>query len=144
MGFTADLTAGLAQFAADNGIGAWRPTGVYEVSETAIIPAQVPAQPDRLVAITLYLPIDDETQPETVQMVQFRTRGPRGDVRFSENLQDAIFDVFHNLPRSEIGGVTVAGCWRRSGSYLGVDDNGRHEHSSNYEFRQHRPSPHRN
>lgn len=143
MGFTSNFTAGLAQFAADSGVGTWRPTGVYEPGEVAIIPAQVPAQPDRLIVITLYLPIDDVTQPVTDQMVQFRTRGARGDVRSSEDLQDALFDAFHNLPRRDVGGVTVAGCWRRSGSYLGVDDNGRHEHTSNYEFRLHRPSPHR-
>lgn len=143
MGATAEFTAGVAQLLEDAGIGAWRPDATsYQPGETAIVAGLVPAQPDRLITITLYLPSDDPTQAEGSQMVQLRTRGDR-DIRTSENLQDATFDVLQNLPRTVIGGSTVAGCWRRSGAYLGADGNGRHSHTSNYEFRLHRPSPHR-
>lgn len=143
MGVTADFTAGLGQLLEDAGVGAWRPDGTaYSAGETAIIPGLVPASPDRLITPTVYGYEDDPTQAETVLLMQFRTRGDR-DIRTSENTQDAMFDVLQNLPRREVGGVIVAGCWRRSGGYLGVDENGRHQHSSNYEFRLSRPSPHR-
>lgn len=142
MGFTADFTAGLAQVLHDAGAGTWKPTEKYTALETAIIPGLVPANPDRLITLTVYGFIDDPTQAESTLLLQVRTRGTR-DIRSSENVQDAVFDVLQNLPRRTVGGVIVAGCWRRSAGYLGVDDNQRHAHSSNYEFRLHRPSPHR-
>lgn len=142
MAFTADFTAALAQLLEDEGVGAWKPTGAYTSAETAIVPGLVPAQPDRLITLTVYGYLDDPTQAESTLLLQVRTRGTK-DIRTSENTQDAVFDVLQNLPRRELGGVTVAGCWRRSAGYLGVDDNQRHSHSSNYEFRLHRPSPHR-
>lgn len=143
MAFTADFIAGLAQLLEDAGAGAWKPEGtVYTPGETAIVPGAVPSQPDRLITLTPYLPVDDPTQAETSLFVQVRTRGTR-DLRTSSDLQDTVFNLLQNLPRTQIGGVTVASCWRRSGGYLGTDTNGRHSDSSNYEFRLHRPSTHR-
>lgn len=141
MGITADFTAGLAQVLEDATVGAWRPTGQYTSAETAIIPGQVPSKPDRLITLTVYGYVDDPTEPESTLLLQLRTRGDR-DIRTSENTQDAAFDVLQNLPRREVGGVIVAACFARGSrnAYLGVDENGRHSHSSNYEFRIHLPT----
>jgi hypothetical protein len=54
-----------------------------------------------------------------------------------------VFEAFQNLPRSAIGGTTVAGAWRISSAYLGIDPNGRHECVSNFRILLHRPSLHR-
>lgn len=142
MGVTADFTAGLGQVLEDAAVGAWKPTGNYLAGETAIVPGQVPAKPEKLITLTVYGYVDDPTEPESTLLLQLRTRGDR-DIRTSENTQDAAFDVLQNLPRQVVGGVIVAGAWRRSAGYLGVDEGGRHQHSSNYEFRLHRPSTHR-
>lgn len=143
MGFTAGFVAALAQDLEDAGIGVWRPDATsYGPGETAIFDSLVPASPDRLITLTLYLPDDDATQAEGSYWVQARTRGGR-DVRVSSDLQDAVFDRWHNAPRRTLGDYQLAGSWRRSGGYIGADGNGRHAHTGNYEFRLHRPSPHR-
>jgi hypothetical protein len=142
VGSTSALTAGVAELLAANGVGVWRPTGMYAAGELGIFDSIVPASPDRIITLTVYGADDDPTQADSTARMQLRTRGDR-DPRTSADLQDAAFDVLHNLPRQQIGGITVAGCWRRSASYLGADGNGRHSHTSNYEIRLHRPAPHR-
>lgn len=142
MGFTSQFLAGVAQLSADSGVGIYRPTGSYAADELAIVFGSIPANPDRLIAITDYIDSDDPTQSDSVIRVQFRTRGTT-DIRTSKDVQDDLFDVFQNLPRQVVGGVTVTGCWRRSTAYMGADSNGRHEHTGNYDFRLHRPTPNR-
>lgn len=142
MGFTAGFVADLGRYLQANELGAWSDTGQFTPGKTGITDSIVPPGPDRLIVLTPYMPDDDPTQAETTLWVQLRTRGTK-DVRTSSDAQDAAFDLLHNMPRTDLGEVTVAGCWRRSGAYLGADGNGRHSHTSNYEFRLHRPSPHR-
>ena len=143
MGATVDFLTGLAVFLDSRGVGKYRPTGVYVANETGWVFGGVPGSPDAVIVATKYGQDDDPTQAESTYRVQLRTRGPRGDLRTSEDLQDTLFDVLHNLPRQTIGGITVRGAWRRSIAYLGVDGNGRHSHTGNYEFPLHRPTAHR-
>lgn len=142
MGFTSDLLAGVAQKLEDAGVGVYHPSGVYLSTDVGIVFDVVPANPEQVVVLTAYSDDDDPTQDESAVGVQVRTRGTQ-DPRTSQDMQDAAFDVLHNLPRQQIGGTTVSSCLRRSTAYLGVDGNGRHERVSNYRITLHRPSPHR-
>lgn len=142
MAFTSGFLAGVAQLLEDGAVAAFQPTGTYPAGTLGIYLGAQPATPDRMVTLTTYSWTDDPTQAESTVRVQLMTRGTR-DIRISEDVQDAAFDVLQNLPRQEVGGVVVEGCWRRSTGYLGVDENGRHLHSSNYDFALHRPSPNR-
>ena len=142
MGFTSDFLAGVAQLVDDNGLGVFRPTGTYQDNETAVVIGTVPASPSRLIVVTKYDDRAATTLSDSSFWLQFRTRGTT-DIRSGEDLQDSLFDLFHNLPRQVIGNAVVSGCWRRSFAYIGVDSNSRHEHTGNYEFALHRPSPHR-
>lgn len=142
MAFTSTFLAGVAQLLADGNVAVYKPTGSYGPDELGIYLGAQPASPDRAVVLTTYSWTDDPTQAESSVRVQLLTRGTR-DIRTSEDVQDAAFDVLQNLPRQVIGGATVEGCWRRSTGYLGLDENGRHLHSSNYDLFLHRPGPNR-
>ncbi len=142
MGWTADLAAGLGQLLDTKGLGVWRPDDVIADPETAIVAAIVPSAPTKVITLTLYGFDDAPTLSDTEGMVQVRTRGDRNPSTV-DDLDDAVFDVLQNLPRTVVNGITISGCWRRSAAYLGVDGNGRHSRTSNYRLLTHRPSPHR-
>lgn len=143
MSWTADVVTGLAQYLEDSGVGQFNSTGAaYAASTPAIYFDQVPASPDRVIVLTPYGGVDSPTQPESEIALQVRVRGTK-DPRTAYALDDAVFGALQNLPRTVMGGVTVVGCWRTSSAYLGADANGRHERTSNFAVRVHRPSPHR-
>jgi hypothetical protein len=142
MSFTGDLMAGLAGYLATQGVGTYRATGTYTADEVGIVHDVVPASPARIVVLTPYGHADASTQAETDASVQIRVRGT-ADPRTAYELDDAAFAAVQNLPRTVMGGVTVVAAWRTSSAYLGVDSNARHERSSNYRLRVHRPSLHR-
>jgi hypothetical protein len=142
--FTTTFMDGVAQYLENSDVGVFHSSGVaYTANQVGIFFDAVPASPDRVIVLTGYAATDDPTQPETVLSLQVRVRGPRQDPRIAYELDDAAFDALQNLPRSHIGGTTVAGIWRASSAYMGVDANGRHERVSNYTIRLHRPTLHR-
>lgn len=142
--FTTAVMDGLAQHLEDAGVGTFHSTGVaYTAAQVGIFFDTVPAAPDRVIVLTGYAATDDPTQAVSELSLQVRVRGPRQDPRIAYELDDAAFEALQNLPRTGIGGTTVAGIWRTSGAYLGVDGNGRHERSSNYRVSLHRPTLHR-
>lgn len=144
MGVTTALTAGLAQLIADGTGWKWRPDGpAYATEEIGIAVATMPASPDRMVVLTVYSALDDPSQADSVRRLQIRTRGTR-DPRVATDMQDTVFGLLQNLPRQQIGDLTVAGCWRRSAAYLGVDGNGRHDEVSNWDLQYAHPTLHRN
>lgn len=142
MSFTGDLMAGLAGYLAAEGVGTYRATGVYTSGEVGIVFDVVPASPAQLVVLTPYAASDDPTLSDSEVSLQIRVRGTT-DPRTAYDLDDRAFDAMQNLPRTEMGGVTVVGVWRTSGAYLGVDGNARHERTSNYRLLVHRPSDNR-
>lgn len=143
MSWTEALTNGLAQHLEDANVGVFHSTGVaYQPTHTAIVIDGIPASPDKVVTLTLYDTAEDASQPEADAFVQIRVRGDR-DPRTAMRLRDAVFDALQNLPRTLLGGLTVAGCWHTSSAYMGPDDGGRHMRSSNYRLRVHHPSLHR-
>jgi hypothetical protein len=141
--WTEELVDSLAQHLENRDVGTFNSSGVpYAAGATAITIDGVPSAPDKVITLTLYDAAEDPTQGEAVAYVQARVRGDR-DPRTAMRLTDAVFDAWQNLPRSPIGGQTVAGIWRDSAAYMGPDDNGRHMRTSNYRIRVTHPSPHR-
>lgn len=142
MAATADFLDGLAAYLATGTGFTYRPTGKYNPSEVGIVFDTVPAQPTRLLVLTAYGDDDDPTQTDSSLLVQARSRGTT-DPRTALDDQDVVFGKLQNLPRQTIGGLVVAGCWRRSTAYLGVDGSSRHERVSNWQFNLSRPTPNR-
>ena len=146
MSFTTVLLDGLAQYLENADVGTFHSSGVaYSTSPTArpgIFIDGVPATPDRVIVLTVYGEVDDPTQATTEVQVQARVRGTK-DPRTAYETADAIFEAFQNLPRSAIGGTTVAGIFRISSAYIGIDTNGRHERASNFRILVHRPTLYR-
>lgn len=141
MTWTRSLTEGLAQLLENYDVGTFHSSGVaYTAGQTAIVIDYVPAQPDRVVTVTLYAAADDPTLGESEAAVQVRSRGTR-DPRVAMDMDDAVFNALQNLPRSAVGGTVVAGCWRTNSGYMGADDNGRHQRVSNYRLLVHHPVP---
>lgn len=143
MSFTADLLDGLAADLADRGVGAWRPDGsAYGSEEVALLPRDVPAEPDRLVTLNAYPVTDDPRLPVSIVGVQVRTRArPDED---SDDLQDAVFNAWHGRTHLVLStGVRVASLERRSGVHLGRDENDRPESTANYYATVQRPTAHR-
>jgi hypothetical protein len=141
--WTTTFMDGLAQHLENRDVGIFHSSGVaYTTNQTAIVFNAVPASPDRVIVLTPYAAADDPTQAETTLSVQVRVRGTK-DPRTAYALDDAVFEAWQNLPRSLVGGAMVAGIYRTSSAYMGMDSNGRHEHVSNYDIRAHRPTLHR-
>ncbi|MEU5343005.1 minor capsid protein [Streptomyces sp. NPDC050597] len=131
MSFTRDLVDGLAQLLAANGVGAYRPDGVYAAGETAITDTALPPSPDRAVVLTAYMPEESPNLADCTVMVQVRTRaGP--DPREVADLDDAAHTVLHASGRHTFGSVRVQFIRRISAAVLGPDGQGRHERTSNY------------
>ena len=143
-GFETLLLTGIAQLLATAGLGTWRDTGVYTAAETGIVMDTVPASPDRVITLTDYVVADDPTLSDSVIGVQVRTRWGGQDPRPVKDLDGSIFDVLHGMPATTLtGGVRVVSCFRRSGTSMGQDLNGRWGRSSNYYATVHRPSQNR-
>lgn len=144
MGFRTDLLTGLGQHAAAAKLGTWNPGGVYTATQTGITIGAVPAAPDRLITLTGYDVTNALRTTDDVQGVQVRCRWGGQDPRPADDLDDALFDLWHDavgftLPTD----IRVVLMERRSSVSLGQDGNGRWSRASNYYATVHRPSPHR-
>jgi len=79
-----------------------------------------------------------------VQGVQVRCRWGGQDPRPVDDLDDALFDLWHDADTFTLPtGVRVVLMERRSSTSLGQDGNGRWSRASNYYLTVHRPSLHR-
>src|SRR5690606_30908719 len=94
--FQTDFMTALAQLLHDQGIGTFRTSGTYASTETAITMDQLPTDPDRAIAISLY-PVSDAGTTDSIQGIQLRVRGPRNDRRFVKDTTDRIYDALHDL-----------------------------------------------
>lgn len=146
MSWTTDLLTGVAELAADAGIGDWNPDGEpYTAAQTAICLSQMPPEPDRAIVLSLYPVSQDGTGDVTVGL-QVRTRaGP--DPREVQTIADAMNDLLDGLERVELGGVWVSQIYLRSGSDLGtdkgIDKAARMERADNYYCQALRETQHR-
>ncbi|MFE5591443.1 minor capsid protein [Streptomyces sp. NPDC056549] len=136
-GYTASLLDGLGVLIDGAGIAVWRPDGVIGPAEIGLYSAVVPAEPDRAIGMTAY-PVEDTDLTDAITGVQLRIRAGRnpGDVL---DLADALFGLLHNRQHYELGGIHVALSWRQSQAWIGQDDHGRMELTSNYYLRTTRP-----
>jgi hypothetical protein len=126
------LISGFADDLAANTVCSWRPHGVYQADEVGIAAGDLPAEPDRAVAIRVYGFISDGQGDETVR-VQVRVRGFPHDLASCETVADAIRDRLSFLERVTIGGYAVSGIFHDSGPVpLGTDENWRYQVTDNY------------
>lgn len=142
MSFQENLLDGLGQYLAEHGVGSY-PVGNLQPGDTGIYIDRLPAEPDRGVAMSLY-PVDDNTgTTDSVQGVQFRIRGRRGNRRDVKQTSDALFDALHDAVHYELGGINIVRSWRQSGTPFPNDGNDRQESTVNYYLQLIRTSPHR-
>ncbi|WP_116051679.1 minor capsid protein [Amycolatopsis palatopharyngis] len=142
MGFTTNLLTGIAEHLDAAGAGVWRPTGAYLDAEIGIVLGVPSQQPPSLIALAAYNNSDDPSLSDSSVTMQVRTRGPDADPRKADDLADAVFDALQGL-RATANGIRVVYSRRISTFPLGIDDNGRHERTDNYDLTVHRPSTHR-
>ena len=142
MGWTTDLLTGLAEYLDTQGVGTWRPTGAYQLDETAIVIRGIPPTPDRIITLAAY-PVDSMVGlPNITAGIQIRCRAGT-DPTDCDDLADAVFDLLDSAEHLDLGGVHVNQLWRQSYTSLGKDGNGRWERSENYYADAERPTPNR-
>lgn len=142
MGHTSSILDGLAAFLAAEGLGIYRPDGVYADGEVGIFLHRMPEGPDRAYAITPY-PVEDTGLSDVTDGLQIRMRaGP--DPRELLDMADAVRDLLHMREALVVGGVRLSLIWRDSQAPMGQDEHGREELTSNYYARSSRPSAHVN
>lgn len=142
MGHTSSIVTGLAEILAAEGLGVYRPDGVYADDEIGIFLHRMPEAPARAYAITPY-PVEDTGLSDVVDGVQIRMRaGP--DPRDVLDMADAVRDLLHMREGVVAGGVRLSLIWRQSQAPMGQDEHGREELTSNYYARSTRASSHVN
>lgn len=119
---TRDIFTGLATLIAGAGIGVYRPDGsAYAAGETAIVFAESPPSPDRVIMMQV-VPMTDETVlPSGVWMVQFYFRGVPGNRLDVHDLGDSVFDLLQGATGLTLGSVTVDQCQRQGSVPNGQD-----------------------
>lgn len=144
-GFLTDLTEGLAVWTAAGVAGVtYRPSGRYDEGETGVVSRKVPQQPDRLITISARAIGDDPSLSDSDFAVQVRCRWGGEDERPADDLDDAIFDLWHGKTDLLLTtAVYVVQILRRSHAPLGQDELKRWSTSSNYVVTAHRPSANR-
>ncbi|MFB7900207.1 minor capsid protein [Streptomyces xiamenensis] len=131
MTYTSDLLDGVARLLDAEGVGAYRPDGIYTAGDTAIVIADMPPAPDRVICLSAYPVEDSPALTDTVTGVQVRTRaGP--DPRAVADLDDQALDVLNGSGPHHFGAARVQLIYRQSAADIGADQLGRRERSSNY------------
>lgn len=143
-GFERTLVEGLAALVAAEvpGVTA-RPSGTYQAAEIGVYADALPVNPDRGIAVTIYL-VDSNSGHTTATVgAQFRVRGRPGNRADVKTLTDALFDVLDNRTGYDLGGIPVVRSWLQSGVDLAPDGNDRQIRTANYYITLTRPSRHR-
>lgn len=126
MSTTSDLVTGLAQYLATAGLATYRADGTpYTSGETALYFNDMPASPDRVVALTAYATTDQAVVTLGAVRVQVRTRGLANDVLDVDTLADSIFTLLHGAVNLTFGTMHVVQILRVSSATLGMDDQSR-------------------
>jgi len=144
-GFQSNLLTGLAVYIAAAGIEAtWAPSGIYTTLQTGIVIGNIPQTPDRIITLSSYPVSDHPSLSDSVLGVQIRTRAEGADKRKVDNLDDAIFNLFHGVMHLILTtGVHIVQFPRVSGATLGQDANNRWSNVQNFHAYCWRPSTHR-
>lgn len=142
MGFTTDLLTGVAQHLHDRGVAVFKSTGAYTAAEVGIVFGVPTQSPVSLIALAAYRNSDDPAASDSTVGLQVRLRGPDADPTKADDLADGVFNALQGL-RAQLGTVRVVYAERVSTLPLGVDENGRHERTDNYDLTVWRPSTYR-
>lgn len=145
MSFTAAVLEGFARLLEDAGAALFDASGNYPAAPSlpVVSLSGMPAAPDRVYSLTVYLVTDDPAGTDSTVGLQVISRGTT-DKRTSLAMDDAAFDAFHGREQFTLPtGVHVVQVYRRSGTGLGPDKNRRHEQSSNFYVELARHSTHR-
>ncbi|MFE5681738.1 minor capsid protein [Streptomyces sp. NPDC056512] len=140
MTYTSALLGGISVLLADSGVGVYEPDGVIADPDTGIFRGVMPATPDRALGLTAY-PVEDTHLTDATTGVQIRMRAGR-DPDAIDDLADAVWAVLHGREHYDAGGIHVELSWRQSQAWIGQDEHGRMELTSNFYFRTTRPGPH--
>lgn len=137
----ADLLDGIARHLHGQGLVNYQPdAGAGDCYlETA------PQTPDELVVLSLYAgPESDSRLPYDQPRLQVRTRGGP-DRRVSYDRARLIYDELHGLGPVDLpDGTRLLLCYAlQTPASMGLDDNGRHEHTCNYQLETVAPTAHR-
>lgn len=142
MTYTVALVDGLARVLAEQGLGIYRPDGVYAAGETAITVSALPPSPDRCICLSAYPVTDSPVLTDTTTGVQVRTRAS-SDPREVDALDDAVHEALHGSGPYRFGAAQVQLVFRVSAAPIGADSAGRWERTSNFYVRAHRvAAPH--
>lgn len=145
-GWTTDLLAGVAEYAAAQGAAAWNPAGTYPTGP-GIFLAHSPDAPHQVVILTPYGPLNQWDDGDVLQGLQVKTRGTPHDPTTTFDLRDTIRDLLDGLGGTGLftfGGVLVSQVFHDSGTSLGEDESGRLVWSDNYHIQAARPTALRN
>lgn len=127
--------AAMAQRLHDANVGVYRPNGGYVATDTAIVFGPLPSNPDRVIALTLYLALDAQVEARSVYRMQVRMRGKVNDSLDPGDLSDAIFPVLHGIVGVDLTpDIHCVDSRRLNISPQGIDGNRRTERADNYEF----------
>ncbi|WP_026923292.1 minor capsid protein [Glycomyces arizonensis] len=144
MSWTSDLLVGIAETLAAAGVGVWRPDGLYTTDEVGVFIAYMPpggaTGPDRCIVLTDYDPAGGNSAGDVTPRVQVRCRGARNDPVSAIDLASDARDALDGLAFVTFGQVTVSQINHINGTPMGVDGNGRHERSDNYDIQAQRTS----
>ncbi len=127
-----DLVKGLAAHLADNGIGAWSPTGIYPEGALGIYKRVQPVAVDAIV-LSEY-PVSDAGGglTDSVRGIQVRIRRAGEHPDPTEQTGKDIFELLHDARGLVLDGHRVVQILRQSHAYLGQDSGGNHEATHNY------------
>ncbi|MEV4335765.1 minor capsid protein [Streptomyces sp. NPDC049590] len=134
-----DLLTGIATLLAAEGIGIYAPDDVLPADGTGIVLGRVPDGPDRIIGLTPY-PVADDDTTDAITGIQVRMRAGTDPTDLVQLATD-VFDALHNRQHYQLGGIHVVLSWRQSQAWIGQDDQGRMELTSNYYIRTTRTGP---
>lgn len=144
MSFANDLVAGVAQILEDAGVGTWKPTGGYLLTDDRPIYAQeAPGSPHRVIVVAHYPVASLGRTKDTIEGIQVRNRGIPGDPRPANDDADDIRAALDGLEHVLLGGRHVSLIEWRSGAPLGQDATRRWETAQNFYLLTARPNAHR-
>ena len=144
MAFSGDLVAGIAQLLEDAGVGTWKPTGSYLITDPKPIYVQeAPGTPDRVIVVAHYPVTSVARTRDVVEGIQVRNRGIPGDPRPALDDADAIRAALDGRMHVVFGSTRVSLIEWRSGAPLGQDGNRRWETVNSFHLYTARPSIYR-
>ncbi len=138
-----DLTKGLAEHLAYNGIGVWKITGFYADGDLGIYKRVLPSNPDAIVLSEYAVSDEGGRLTDSVRGIQIRVRRSGRHPDPVEQTGKDIFELLHGARGLTLDGQRVIQIIRQSHAYMGQDSSGNHESVHNYYLNVNIPTPNR-